>query len=259
MRVTDFNAYFLLVSVTIASCAGQHRSQGNGGFLHDDKSHNGDSIVRYREVTIAKGDVLGVEVFNINREASAAFNMSVSNASEVNAGLQGFSVDQNGDVYLPHVGLISVCGLTKSQCEKHVTEKLKLYFTDPHVRVQFINCKITIIGEVNHQGVFNLSSERISVLELMGLAGDLTLYGRRDNILVIRENSEKREFGHIDLQKPDLFQSPFYYLHRNDVVVVSASSKKPTVGSETTFKKLSLITGFTSLVSAAAILFNLFR
>ena len=122
-----------------------------------------------------------------------------------------------------------------------------------------MNFHVNIIGEVNKPGPYTIPEEKVSILELIGLAGDLTMYGRRDNVLVVREKEGKREFGRIDLRAPNIFESPYFYLQQNDLVLVEASLKKQSINEQVLYRNLTLITVLTSLVSTGALLYNIFH
>lgn len=214
--------------------------------------------VSSREAKIQKGDLLSITVYSDNPAATAIFNQAqVTAGAGTTAG--GYLVDQQGDIRFQTLGPVHVEGLTKLELMKHMDEKLKTYLTNPYTDIRFLNFKVNVIGEVARPGPYTIPEEKISILELLGLAGDLTIYGRRDNVLVIREMEGKREFGRVDLRSANLFQSKYFYLQQNDVVMVEPSNKKPTADEQRVFRNLTLATTVTSLISTGIFLFVTLR
>jgi polysaccharide biosynthesis/export protein len=146
---------------------------------------------------------------------SGSGNGSVSNSSVI-----GFLVEADGNIKLPYVGKVKAEGLTRIELESMLTEVFKDYTKNPVVNVRFLNYSFSVIGEVNRSGRFNMTSERMTLLEAISTAGDITEFGRRENVLVIREENGRREFGRVNLLAKDVFNSPYFYLKTNDVVYV---------------------------------------
>lgn len=214
--------------------------------------------VQNLEPVIQKNDLLGIMVTSVNGDASQLFNLytvsSGSSGSNVNAGTvtqtSGFLVDQEGFIQLPMLGLVKAAGLTKKQLKESITKSLVtnniLY--DPVVNIRYLNYKVTVLGQVARPSVFNVPNEKITLLEALGLAGDLTIYGKRENVLVIREVEEgKRVSKHINLNSTDLLVSPYYYLKPNDIVYVApnqtivASASSPKLWLPSLLSALSIV------------------
>ena len=184
---------------------------------------------------IKKGDVLAIQVSSLNPEASAYFNpaavaeagSSITPANPL-ARTPGYLVDADGTVKLPLVGQVPIDGLTNSDAAKLIQNKLLPYLKEPTVNVRNLNFKISVLGEVARPALFTIPNEQITLPEALGLAGDLTIYGRRDNVLVIREVGDKRVFARLDLTQRGAFQSPYYSLHPNDVVYVEPGKARVT-------------------------------
>lgn len=180
--------------------------------------------------TIRPGDLLSVQVSSLNPEASAFFNPhpaqpltaapSTLNSTTPLPAYNGYLVAPDNTITLPLIGKVVVAGLTNVQAASQIQTRLKDYLKEPTVSLRNLNFRITVLGEVARPSLFNISNEQISLPEALGLAGDLTVYGRRDNVLVIREENGKRTSVRLDLTRRDVFQSPYYYLHPNDVVYV---------------------------------------
>ena len=180
---------------------------------------------------IRPGDVLSVQVSSLNPEATAFFNpytpMMIANGrtqpQNTANGLPemaGYLVTPSGEIELPILGRVAVGNLTASECSALIKQKLKPFLKEPTVNVRNQNFRISVLGEVTRPALFAIPNDQITLVEALSLAGDATIYGRRDNVLVIREENGKKTFARIDLTQRDLFRSPYYYLHPNDIVYV---------------------------------------
>jgi polysaccharide biosynthesis/export protein len=174
------------------------------------------------------GDILSIVVNSLSPEATAMFNpyadfqVTRSQTGQSNApqAATGYMVDEEGNIALPLVGKIKVSGLSTKDATDFISKKLEQFLVFPTVNVRIINFKVSILGEVARPSVYTIPNERVTLPEAIGLAGDLTIFGKRNNILIIRETDGKREFGRVSLNSRELFTSPFYYLRSNDVIYV---------------------------------------
>ena len=169
-------------------------------------------------------------------------------------------MDNAGNINFPVLGELHVGGLTKKEAEQMVVEKLQPYMKEtPIVTVRMVNYKISVIGEVTRPGTFTISNEKVNLLEALAMAGDMTIYGLRDKVKLIREDaSGKQEIITLDLNKAETILSPYYYLHQNDILYVTpnkAKAQNSDIGSSTSlwFSATSI------LVSMASLLFNILR
>ena len=221
------------------------------------------------EQRIQKGDQISIEVFSDNASASAMFNGSggiqqpsgglpSGNSGAVVSGVGSvYDVDQDGNIFFPQVGKLNVEGLTRDGLKVLLDSKLKdKYLINPYYTIRFLNLKITVFGDVRSPGIYPLVRENTNIFEALTLAGDLTEYGKRDNILVIREKDGKRVFARIDLTRPDVFNSPYYYLQQNDMVFVDMRKSKSNRIDEAWTRNISL--GF-SIISLMFLIVNFFR
>ena len=168
-----------------------------------------------------------------------------------------YEVDHEGMIYFPKVGKLKLEGLTKEGIIDLLNSRLKdKYLTNPYYVIQFVNLKITVFGDVNKPGVYPLSRPDFNIFEALTVAGDLTYYGKRENILVIREVNGKRLFGRIDVTSADVFNSPFYYLQQNDMVFVDMRKGKVSGTDQAWLRNASLLL---SLLTTVTILVNIFR
>lgn len=180
------------------------------------------------ETIIQNNDILSILVSSQNQEASTAFNapvttdVSSTTASGTRSETAGYLVNRDGFIQYPMVGQIKAAGLTKEQLRDTITHILtdRKLLIEPLISVRMINFKVTVLGEVGHPTVIPVPSEKISLLEALGLAGDLTINAKRDNVLLIREEPGRKVVKRINLNSSDLFTSPYYYLKSNDVVYV---------------------------------------
>lgn len=176
-------------------------------------------------------DIVSISVQSIDPQAIAPFNLAgvqASNAPQQAQTAQGqqYLIDGNGLVYLPMIGPVKLAGLSTQQSRDTLTVLLKKYVTDPIVNVRIMNFRFTVLGEVEQPGAFAVPQEKLNVLQALGQAGDITPYGNRDSVLVVREVDGKREFGYVNLHSRDVFLSPYYYLQQNDLVYVTPVKAK---------------------------------
>lgn len=245
----------------LISCGTQQRIPN---YLQDatDSTINGD--VQIPELKIQKNDILSIHVYSasIRPEVDALYNLptaAATGAGGTTGGAGGFLVDARGNIEYPRLGTFHAAGLTKdelaTEIKKRLTEPVKL-LEDPSVIIRFQNLKITVIGEVGSQGVVNVPGESVTILEAIGLAGGLTEYGLK-NIKIIRQVDGKREMGLVDLSSKDLFESPYYNLRQNDVVLVDPTKRKAKkVEQDVVMQRISF--GL-SLITAIALLYNIFQ
>jgi len=205
--------------------------------LKDDSYKSTLGIV---EAPIQKNDILSINISSLNEEASAIFNprsnagnkeTTTSTGGSIQSG--GYLVNSDGNIQLPILGNVTAAGLTKKQLRESIVNMIltKKLLVDPIVDIRHLNFEVTVIGEVARPTVITVPSERISLIKALGLAGDLTIYGRRDNVLLIREEDGKKVTKHIDLNSADFLNSPYYYLQPNDVVYVEPNKTKVATAS----------------------------
>ena len=229
MNIKIQNCVFLCLIAFLASCSAPKEVL----YLQDIASIKEENIDKNYEVIIHKDDLLAILVNSKDPELALPFNMPVVTyqigaQTTAQQRLLGYLVDQNGDIDFPILGKIHVEGLTRMQVTELIKQKLMSedLIKDPIVTVQFLNFKVSVMGEVTRPGTFDISGDRITLLEALSMAGDLTIYGRRDRVAVIREKDGKRRILYHDLRSSDIFQSPCYYLQQNDIVYVEPYKAK---------------------------------
>lgn len=204
--------------------------------VKDTTFYSGDNE---NQSVIQPNDILSISISSLNAEASAIFNPTNNSnirsttvtGSNTEAG--GYLVNADGTLQLPVLGNIKAGGLTKKQLKENITNLIlsKKLLVDPLVEIRFLNYEVTVIGEVARPTVITVPSEKISMLKAIGLAGDLTIYGKRENVLLIREENGKKKTRHIDLTSRNFFNSPYYYLQPNDVVYVEPNRYRVRQGT----------------------------
>lgn len=193
-----------------------------------------DSSAAFTDPVIQPDDILSVSIFTIDPMSSAVVNqatsgqaLGASSASTIGQQqISGYLVDKNGEIELAVLGKIKLVGLTTYQARDLIRTKAAELYKNPSVQVRFANFKITILGEVVRPAAYTLPNEKVNVLDAIGLAGDLTIYGKRDNVLLIRDNNGKKEFARFSLNSSDLFSSPYFYLKQNDVIYVEPNKAR---------------------------------
>jgi len=238
------------------------------------------SEINVPEPVFRKGDLISIIVYSDNPAATALYNQSLivmgeapSGSNNTNSGggsgstsgatssvnspsSPGYLVDDQGNITFQGLGILHVEGITKAQLRAMLDQKLKDVLNNPYYTIRFLNYRFTMLGEVNRPGIFNIPGEKVSILEGLGLSGDMTFYGRRDNVLIIRDSNGKREFGRLDLTKPDIMSSPYFYLQQNDVVIVEATKRKVMASDQVTARNITIAA---SVVSTLAIVYSILR
>lgn len=182
------------------------------------------------QLVIQPNDILSISVSSLNPQASSLFNpVSTSGTSSDSDKPSGYLVNREGYIQFPILGNIKVSGLTEEELRQKITNELneRKLLSDPIVSVQQLNFKVTVLGEVNHPGVIPVKNQKISLLEAIGDAGDLTIYAQRNNVLLIRtEPDGDKMIRRINLTSNQLFDSPYYYLKNNDIIYVEPNKTK---------------------------------
>lgn len=175
------------------------------------------------EPVIQKNDLLGISISSLNPQATEIFNMPNSTATG-----SGYLVNQDGNIQFPLLGTIKAAGNTKKKLREDISKSLidRQLLLEPIVDVRYLNYKVTVLGEVGRPAVVSVPSEKVTLLEAIGLAGDLTMTANRSNVMVIREEKGKKIIKRLDLTTTDLFTSPYYYLKSNDIVYVQPNKSK---------------------------------
>jgi polysaccharide export outer membrane protein len=219
----------LIIGVAVwgASCAGQKKLSNN--YLENVGDTTASITTALPDPIIHKNDILSIRVYSmsINPATDVPYNLPEQSAAVgMGTSTSGFLVDQNGNIEYPRLGTIHAEGLTKERLASEIKKRLEGQLTQPSVIVRFVNYRVTVLGEVRSPGVFPVASDQVTILEALGMAGDVTDFGKKTTVKVLRENNGKREIGTLDLTSKDMFTSPYYHLQQNDVVVVEQAKRK---------------------------------
>ena len=196
-----------------------------------------EKIDKHAGIVIQPKDMLSISVSNRNPELAAMFNLSLvqstpgSEMGGASGGQQrmlGYVVDNNGCIDFPVLGVLNVAGLTRWELSEMIKNRLIKdgLLTDAVVTVEFMNFKVSVLGEVNSPDTYTIQGDKVTILQALSLAGDLTIYGMRENVSVIRERNGERTFYQVNLCDVNLFKSPAYYLQQNDVIYVEPSAER---------------------------------
>ena len=258
---------FLYLAITLllfaASCINQKQItyfQPKEGAIDTLKT----GIAQKYTLLLKPGNILNVGVSSISPEATAMFNpyqiMQPTNylntqTNNLSSAI-GYMVDEDGAISLPMIGKVKVAGLNTKQAGDTITKKLENFLVNPTVNVRMLNYNVSVLGEVNKPSVYTIPNERITLPEVLSLAGDLTIFARRDNVLVIRETDGKRQFARVDITKRDLFNSPYYYLQPNDVVYAEPGKGKKTSTDPAIQLAPTIISGISLFTVLLSIIFK---
>jgi polysaccharide export outer membrane protein len=245
----------------ISSCTTQ-KPATNINYLQNAKDTLVKEVVNFQPPVVQKGDLLSIKVFSsangLKPEADAPYNLQeTSTAAGGNSTTAGFMVDMEGNIEYPQLGALHVEGLTREQVADLIKSKLQGQLTQPSVIVRFLNFKISVLGEVKAPGTFTLPTERVTFLEAIGLSGDVTDFGRKNNVMVVRENNGQIEKGIVDLTSSAMFASPYYRLQQNDVVFVESNGKRlQQQQRQETAQQIGIAT---SVITAIALILNFIK
>ena len=257
--------FMLLAVVLLASCT----SYKSVPYLQNSDEINPDyATLQPYDARIMPKDLLTITVNTTDPQAAAPFNLTTQTPYNVaqtdnvttTPTLQQYLVDNSGNINFPVLGSLHLGGLTKNQAEALITERLGAYLKEtPVVTVRMVNYKISVMGEVTRPGTFTVSNEKINVLEALAMAGDLTIYGIRDNVKLIREDEQgRRSIYTLNLNDANLVLSPYYYMQQNDILYVTpnkAKAKNSDIGNSTTL----WVSATSIMVSIASLIVNIVR
>ena len=166
--------------------------------------------------------------------------------------VSGYLVNKNGDINMPYIGTVHVQGLTTNAIQDTVLNRISVYFKNPVVNVRFANFKVTVLGEVRQPATFSLPNEKPTVLDALGLAGDITIYGKRNNVLLVRDGDGKKEITRLDLDNSNVINSPYFYLKPNDVLYVEPSESRVASTNAFRTRDIAVLAAGISLLTVVA-------
>lgn len=213
----------------------------------------------YKDIQIQPDDILQVSIYTIDAGMSGSGALSTqmdmvastTPASATNSGNQniaGYLVDKEGNIELPLAGKVKVAGLTTSGAKEAIKQKALQFYKEPVVNVRLANFKVTVLGEVMRPGNYLVASEKATVLDALGLAGDMTIYGKRENVLLVRREGDKQKMIRFDLNATDMVKSPYYYLRQGDVLYVEPGKGKAAATDASMVRTYGIIASTLSLL-----------
>lgn len=247
----------LFISFFFTSCKTEQRVIQN---YVEDMRDTAMKINQYAtEPVIQKNDLLSIRIYSasLDPKVDELYNLQMSSGSGQNEQLQGYLVDQRGEIEMPRIGILKAEGATKSGLAKQIQQKLQQELKNPSVIIRFMNFRIIIMGEVSSPGVQTVPVENLTILEALAMAGDVTEFGKKKEVKVLREQGGQRQVGIVDVTSSKMFESPYYQLQQNDVVLVEATRYKVR---NTEQQRISQRIGFAlTIITSVALLYNIFR
>lgn len=268
MKKKSFTCYFLSFFLTaiLFSCSPTKNIAYFKDLADTSKIYSQDVTGAY-ELALKPDDLIAISVHSNNPDATAVFNMggsliqtpqaptdiSSANTNTSTEMVNSYLVDKHGTIDFPVLGQLNIEGLTVSELKDTLKARLNQYLQQPIVNIRLLNYKITVLGEVLRPATYNVPSERITIVDAIGMAGDLTIYGKRENVLLVREENGKRKFIRLNLNSSNIFQSPYYYLKQNDIVYIEPNKARVDALQSSTLKTIAVYASvFSVLVLAFA-------
>lgn len=260
MKISKLFFGVVLVSLAFVSC----RSVEEIAYIADAQRDSAFALSGKFSGGIQANDLLSIYVESETPESTIQFNqetnkIAVMNGAVMNPGnsvVSGYLVNHDGDIIFPVLGKIHVVGLTHNELAALIEQQLisQGHITDPVVTVKLLNFRVCVLGDVVRPGQLVVAGERLTIFEALSMVGDLTIYGQRHNVTVIREENGVRTIGEVDLSSQSVFDSPYYYLHQNDVVYVEPNMRK----KKNAERDPMLMTYISSAVSIVSVLSSVF-
>lgn len=272
---------FFVFTAFLVSCGTQKKTSVN--YIDSADSTRINDTVKITEIKIQKNDLLSIQVYSssLNPAVDAPYNLpgSASGSSNISTpltaagssttgnnstagsstGAAGFLVDENGNIEYPRLGTLHAEGLTKGQLSDVIKQKLTspdTLLNNPSVIIRFLNFKVTVIGEVGHPGPITIPTGHVTIFEAIGLAGDIPVTGKKNTVKVLREIDGKRQIGYLDLTSKNIFNSPYYNLLQNDVVMVEVTKAKIRQSDQATLQRITTVLG---IITSLTLVYNILK
>lgn len=229
MQIPILAFYGVIAALVFSSCGSVKYEEL---LMLDDIGNEQLPIDSLPVLEIQPDDIIDIQVASRNPETVIAFqqtrrgDFTGASGERAMSPQEGYRIDEQGDIYLPFIGRVRASGRTISELREELTEKLQKFIPDASVQVRFLNFRVTVLGEVSRPNTYTIPNERLTILEAIGMAGDFTPYARRNNVLVIRQRDDSREFARLDTQDKVLFNSPYFYLSPNDIIYIEPLEAK---------------------------------
>lgn len=261
---------YVAIIAVLTACSQAKEISYLQGYDRAEESIMSNDLFEYK---IKSKDLLSISVVSSEPEASKRYNLitpQITSAEEptnylyTQPTLQNYLVDDNGNIYFPSFGIIPVAGLSKKELVDLLNNKLSPFFTGemPIVTIRVLNFSVNVLGEVNNPGKFTSTNERMTIFDGLALAGDMTIYGKRSNVKVIRENSQgDKKVYNVNLNNKSVFNSPVYYLEQNDIVYVEPNKSRAnsSMYGEAENYRISTLTVLISVATMATTIFGLVK
>ena len=245
--IKSISPLFILI-VLVTSCA----SKKDIYYFQDIDSTAAENSFKF--LNIQPGDILDIQIKALNPESVLVFqrqaNLGLQQQQAQTRAIDGYLVGEDGSINLPIVGPIDTTNQSTKALAQIIQEALTPYINNPTVNIRLLNFRVSVLGEVNKPGTFTVLEERLSLPQALGLAGDLTINGDRNHLLLIRNEAGKKTNQVIDLTKTDFLQSPFYFLKQNDIIYVRPNNAR--------VKSSGLVGNASTLVSILSLAVSLF-
>lgn len=235
-------------------------------YMQDVAVNEPETITGVKDITVQSKDQISIIVSSKDPQLAALFNLTKVQyragysdlRGNYNGEISGYTLDDNGDIDFPVIGILHIAGMTKSEIAKLIKKKLieENLVNDPVVTVEFMNLYFSVLGEVKTPGKYAISKDRVTLLEAISMAGDLTIYGKRDAVFIVREEGGQRVVHWVDLRNKDFFNSPVYYLKQNDVVYVQPNKVRAgqSTINENNVKSVGLWVSVASFLTSLGVL-----
>ncbi len=247
MYFKNFKAIFLLLSVIMVSCVPTEKLS----YFNDINDLEEPAVNPRTQKLITPFDKLYIKVFSIDPQTSLIFNTSdeIRFSSESGSGVVGYLVDEAGNITFPFVGNINVLGMTTAKAAEKIQKALNDYVSNTSITVKYVDNKVTILGEVEKQGVYSFSQDKLNIYEALGLGGGITRYGNRKNIILVRNEGDKILHHRLNLSDSKISGKDGYYVMPNDVVII-----EPLKAISSSYQNLTYTTILTSVTTMIAVL-----
>lgn len=225
LKINVKNYNYLLIALSLlllaSSCSSSKKLSTEYYYFKDGAD---TTTILQQDIILHPNDLLSINVFSrtVNQEQATIFNLPATTNPEI----QGYRISDSGYIDFPVIGAVMVMGFTKTQLQSNLVERLSNYIKNPAVIIKFLQFNVNVLGEVHKPGLIKFNVDKVTVIDALSAAGDLTDFGKRDNILVVREEGGTKISHPIDLRNKSLFESPYYILHPNDIVYVSPNKYK---------------------------------
>jgi polysaccharide export outer membrane protein len=257
IKTLTLNA-FLLLPLTLIMLSSCRTTQQSVYFTDLDSSKfRAVPMSKFIEPLIQTDDILNITVQTVDPKASAAINQTPATTAggattnQSQSPISGFLVDKNGFVEVPMLGMVKVAGVTTSEAKEIIRKQALKYYKDPTVQVRYANYKVTVLGEVARPASYTVPNEKVTVFDAISLAGDLTIYGKRENVMLMRDNGTNKDIIRLDLTSSSLITSPYFYLKQNDVLYIEPTKAKIAANNAPRMQSITIILSVVAILVTA--------